>query len=80
MAKETGWERLVCDGSSEHCVRVAFAREDDAKSKALWHEREYITKDGEKMNYFFCDACDKEWTSIIADHDRTVNKFIRPEE
>lgn len=76
MASETGWRRNVCDGSSEHCVGIAFVEEDDEKAESVWHDRRYITKDGEEMHYFFCQSCADEYDRIIAAQDANVNKFI----
>lgn len=77
MASEPGWKRNVCDGSSEHCVQTAFVKEGDEKAEGMWHDRTYVTKDGETMHYFLCQSCTEEYDAIIGSHDMTVNKFIK---
>ena len=76
MASETGWKRNVCDGSSKHCVGIAFVKEDDPKAQSVWHDRIYITKDGEEMHYFFCESCADEFDKIISKHDTDIQEFI----
>lgn len=75
MSREDGWVRYVCDGSSKHCVVQAFVKEGDTKAKNIWHEREYITKDGEKLKFTLCDSCDQEWREMVAKHDDDIAGF-----
>lgn len=80
MSRDTGWEKVVCDGHTPHCVKMAFIKEGDTKAKNIWHDREYITKDGQKVNFTFCDACDSAWRELIESQDKAVFAFTNDKE